>query len=273
MITIAISTVEKNFLTLLKRIKNVQLEQGMELLIICQISPESDSFSTTKKKFEEIFLSETCSDFFKLRVYQERGLSLSRNRAIESCSTSYVWFIDDDVEFIASEFSKIIDLLTAEKPDLLLVKIGSLEDKNAFYKDYRFRVVGFNNNKLLLLKASSIETLANMSFLKLHNVRFHRDLGLGALYPCGEENDFLCNMVNRGGRLFYSDIVPVLHTTKMEFRAVVTKEHYLARGYIASQLPFIIHLLLIVRWSFRGNDNFKFTDRFKWLTNGRKIFR
>ena len=273
MITLAISTVEKNFFKLIDRIKHLQLEEGMRLLIVCQISPESDSFSNTKKNFEKFFSNEVCSKFFSVKIYQERGLSLSRNRAIDNCSTSYIWFLDDDVEFIVDELSNIINLLTSESPDLLLVKIGSLEDKNSFYKDYRFSAVGFNNNKLLLLKASSIETLASMNFLKHHKIKFHPGLGLGAKYPCGEENDFLCNIVNHGGRVFYSDITPVLHTTKVEFRAAITKEHYLARGYVAAQLPFIIYLLLVVRWSLRGSENFKFIDRIKWLLNGRKIFR
>jgi glycosyltransferase involved in cell wall biosynthesis len=256
LLTLAFSTVNKNLLQLLTRLKEQSFPEWIDIIIINQIFDDIDS---------------SIVEDGKIRVYHfhERGISRSRNRALELSVTKFVWFLDDDVTIDVSKFSQLHDLLETFNSTAFIVNIGSLEDDKAFYKDYSKRPYGaVVKNKLHLLRVSSIEIIVNRDLILRKKIYFDEELGLGTTYPCCEENKFLMDIYNQFGTICFYDITPIRHTTKLDGRLAVSKGHYLARGYIAKLFPLYIRILLILRWAMRRNEHYGFLSRCCLLFNG-----
>ncbi|WP_272574439.1 glycosyltransferase [Providencia sp. PROV259] len=262
-LTLAISTIYKNLNDTLKYLETLPKIENVEILIICQLL--SSNIENLKHQ-KTIYNNEIITYY-----YNEKGISNSRNRAIEKSSSKYIWFLDDDIELNITDIYKLIELLYDSQSDCELVKIGSLENDNEFYKNYNSRKFGLCTNSVQLLQVSSIEIIINKESITNKKVSFNPKFGLGSDYPAGEENLFLINLFEKGSTINFLDITPIRHTTLMTYRLKKTKEHYLAQGYIASRFPFYIKLPLILRWSLRDNKKISFVKRIKYLISGKSI--
>ncbi|MEY0935245.1 glycosyltransferase [Providencia rettgeri] len=262
-LTLAISTIYKNLNNTLQYLETLPKIEDIEILIICQLL---DSNIENLKHQKIIYNNEIITYY-----YNEKGISNSRNRAIEKSSSKYIWFLDDDIKLNITEVDKLIEYLHNSQSDSELVKIGSLENDNEFYKNYNSRKFGLCTNSVKLLQVSSIEIIVNKESIMNKKVFFNPRFGLGSDYPAGEENLFLIDLFEKGSTINFLDITPIRHTTLMTYRLKKTKEHYLAQGYIASKFPFYIKFPLILRWSLRDNKKISFVKRIKYLISGKLI--
>ncbi|WP_335911001.1 glycosyltransferase family A protein [Shewanella indica] len=235
MINISISTMDRNFGNTLEVVSLLSRKnKKINFLIICQKSSSNVDYNLSNN----------------LRIIKTTsvGLSKSRNLAIESVNTGWIWFQDDDIKLDESKLEKIIDELYCYKPDLYFIKIGSLENKNEYYKNYSF----FEKHSYLnFLKVSSIEIVANIEFIKNNNLKFNESLGLGTTLPCCEENKFIYDCFLRTRNVKYSDIKACYHTTLIENRNIDIRRNLIAKGYFLRIIPFYIALPLLFRWSFK----------------------
>lgn len=260
MLTLAFSTVHQKLNKLVDYLTSVNFPGDIKILIINQCIDIPDEF---------VFVPPYVDDnIVTIKTFYEKGISKSRNRAIEHCTTDYIWFLDDDIEFVLSELVQLTELLKNTHDDLCIVKIGSLEDKHKYYKDYSRRHYGVINKQIELLRISSIEIVAKHKFLVGQDIKFDERLGLGTQYPCCEENNFLIDSFKHGAKIANIDITPILHTTKREHRLTVGLGHYFARGYTASRFNVVIKWLLIIRWSVRRDVNVSFNKRATAMING-----
>jgi hypothetical protein len=166
----------------------------------------------------------------------EKGLSKSRNALLTTLKSDYVWLIDDDVTITTNNLDTIYATLK-EYPeyDLLIGKIGCADNEELF-KRYNKRS-GYRG----VLSVSSIEMIINKRFLFEKNIFFNNNLGLGARYPCGEENELLIKCLNKGASIKFLDQVFILHPSlssldKSDYFS--TKEQIIAKKIIAKVLPF-----------------------------------
>ncbi len=262
-LTLAISTISSNLDDILKYLEQIPKINNIEIIIICQIFDSE----LLRPSVENIYYNNELTIY----SYQEKGISNSRNRAIEKSKSNYIWFLDDDIQLNINSVCRLISHLHKSKNDCEIVKIGSLEDNSKFYKNYNSRIFGLCREPVKLLQVSSIEIIIKRKSILDKNITFNSNLGLGTLYPAGEENLFLLDLFSNKLLINFIDITPIKHTTLTTYRLKKSKGHYQAQGYIASRFPFYIKTLLIIRWSLRKNQEIPFIKRIKYIISGKSI--
>ncbi|MDN5276157.1 MAG: hypothetical protein PWR01_122 [Clostridiales bacterium] len=182
----------------------------------------------------------------------KKGLSYARNRGLERCSGDIVVLSDDDcwyhknsLKIIVEEFEKNPNL------DVLLTQIYDYEN-NRLYKKYS------NKRKRLrkydLMSRSSIEiSFKRTSCTCLFDERF----GLGSMYPCTEEVDFLINNYSKSKNYYYVPEVTVYHSVKYNNN---DKDKLIAKGaFYGKNFNIIILLLVIIRdLIIKKQNNYKY---------------
>ncbi|WP_064435734.1 glycosyltransferase [Pseudoalteromonas neustonica] len=252
LLTVAISTVKSERDNVLEKINNLSgaTKDLLDFLVVSQ--------------FEDEYQNSLIGDIRVVKL-TGKGLSKSRNLAIQETSTEWIWFQDDDFSINENELSFLVSSLSNGDIDIALIRIGSLENSEKYYKNY----VDYSKyTRLLSLKVSSIEIIARVSFIRDKEISFNEKLGLGTELPCCEENQFMLDSFDRGANINFLNRTLCYHTTLAENRKIDYVKNLKAKGYFLRRLPAYISLLLIFKWAFTLNTNFSFFQNIKLLTNG-----
>jgi glycosyltransferase involved in cell wall biosynthesis len=177
----------------------------------------------------------------------DSGLSKSRNVVLRNTSGDFVWFLDDDVSVKADSLDLIRHM--SQESDVVLARVGCANGPG-LYKNYDRKFwLPFS-----LLRVSSIELIVNRRNVLERGVFFDERLGLGAKYPCGEENAFLLDLHRSGARFERTDNVVVYHPCSDECQMgyFKTEPQMFARGIVAARLGFMRGFVLCCYWSLRS---------------------
>ncbi len=247
-------------------ISTVKVSENSELINKVKCYEEllgSDVFFLIISQKETCDKVENISDKISICYSQESGLSKSRNLAIDKCNTDWVWFQDDDIELDLLGTKNLVANLKNEL-DFCFGRVGSLEQRDEFYKNYNFQM---SDSILNALKISSIEIVAKVSFLRRYNVKFNENLGLGTALPSCEENLFLLNAFKLTPNYTFLKDVCCYHTTLEDSRDIDHLGRFKARGYLLRHLPIYYSLPLLLRWSFRKAGKISRYKRAKLMIN------
>ncbi|MGI2072223.1 glycosyltransferase [Shewanella baltica] len=251
-LTIAISTVKAQRNAVIKKINalNDVTKKTVSFLVISQLEDE----------YENTFI-----DGIKIIKLTSKGLSKSRNVAIKETFTEWVWFQDDDFSINEIQLSSFLESSLTNNIDIALIRIGSLENCEKYYKNY----VGYSKfTRLLSLKVSSIEIIAKVNFIKENTIAFDERLGLGTELPCCEENKFMLDSFDKGANIHFFSQTLCYHTTLPENRNVDYVKNLQAKGYFLKNFSIPIALILIFKWTFTIKSKFNFLKNLKLLTKG-----
>lgn len=140
--------------------------------------------------------------------YDEKGLSKSRNLALNMASSEGVYLTDDDI-VLRDNFNDIIATALIENPDydILAFNIEGIE------KEFKKMVTQESDlNLLTSMKLSSVQIVFRTSFLKKYNIKFDERFGAGAKYSMGEENIILFDAIKKGAKIkFIPETIAFLH--------------------------------------------------------------
>lgn len=252
-LTVAISTMHERLEGLLDRLVSYQnnLPSTVKFLVVSQMEAEDLYYS-----------------FHGIDVYsrKNKGLSKSRNIAVDKCDTEWIWFQDDDIELILDRFKFFLNRLRNIRSNVLLVKVASRESPEEGFKDYhRYAVQSF----LLAMRVSSIEIVAKVDFLRKYNLRFDENLGLGSALPSCEENLFFYDCVVRSpGNYKLCDDTVCMHTTLSGDREIDYWGRYKARGYMLGKMRSFLSPLILTWWAVReSSDGISRKKRFSLMLN------
>ncbi|MGO2275497.1 glycosyltransferase [Pseudoalteromonas nigrifaciens] len=251
-LTIAISTIKVNRSTVIKKINALSdiTKKTVHFLVISQLEDEDESYLT-----DDVQVIKSTS----------KGLSKSRNIAIKEVYTEWVWFQDDDFLIDEIQLLSFLDSLLNNYVDIALIRIGSLENSEKYYKNY----VNYSKfTRLLSLKVSSIEIIAKVNFIKKNKIEFDEKLGLGTELPCCEENKFMLDSFDKGANVDFCTQTLCYHTTIPENRNVDYVKNLQAKGYFLKSLSNPIAFILIFKWTFTIKSKFNFLKNFKLLMKG-----
>ncbi|EKO3914738.1 glycosyltransferase family 2 protein, partial [Vibrio metschnikovii] len=142
---------------------------------------------------------------FNIIVSTEKGLSRSRNLAIENCDTDYIIFSDDDNNY-DEELYNIISRIIFKNKECQFFSFIISDNQGEHFKKYPS--VSHYHTKRSILRLSSIENCYLMSFLKDNKVRFNESFGLGSIYPACEQPIFASDIINCGGKgIFVPEVI------------------------------------------------------------------
>lgn len=250
MLTIAISTVAASLNKLTDYVqKNIdKIDSRVNFLICSQREP----INTVTHLSERV----------KVIKSTESGLSRSRNMLLTNIQSKWLWIQDDDIELEFEALQQLVDILHNSNDDLHFIKVKSLENHSAFYKNYAFHSSHKFTNSL---KISSIEIIVRQEFVNANNIKFDTKLGLGTQLPCCEENKFVLDLFKSDAKVSYLDIATCYHTTNIENRDINHAGRFRARGYLLRFYPFYIRFALMLRWAIKIPAELSFYVKMKLM--------
>ena len=145
----------------------------------------------------------------RLRVYsfQERGLSRSRNHALDLARRDIMVIADDDLEYQPG-FETSVRAAFAAAPGAAILTFQFLDsDTNELAKKYSVR--GHAHHRFSVPALTSMELAIRRSLLP--RVHFDERFGLGAQYPSGEEAIFVADAMRAGAKAQYVPLVLCSH--------------------------------------------------------------
>lgn len=218
-------------------------------------------------------LNEELSDK-KVYSYNEKGLSKSRNKAIEKSDADICVVADDDMEYVEN-FEQIIEEAYAKHPDADIIAFYVESAPNSERKKSKLKEgkVGY----LLSLKVQSVQMTFKRNKIVQSNLRFDENFGAGTDNYMGEENIFLYDCLKKGLKIYS---VPIKIASLKDGESTWFKgfnEKYLqvkgAMFYRMSKLfcDFFILQFAVRRYKlFKGNVTF--TDVLKNMFIGKRKY-
>ena len=169
---------------------------------------------------------------FRILSYNERGLSKSRNRAIENAIGDVCVIADDDVTYIDG-YDQIIAEAFEKNKDVDIFTFQVNTPNGDKYKNYSEKK--FYHNMKSVLKVSSIEIVFNRKKIINNDINFNEHFGLGAEFSSGEENIFLRECLRKGLKIMYIPEPIVIHDK--ESSGSLNKESvFLSKGALFKEL-------------------------------------
>jgi GT2 family glycosyltransferase len=141
--------------------------------------------------------------------YKERGLSKSRNRAIELCDSDIALISDDDVVYLEKVKETILKAFK-ENPDADIITFQFLKDQNRLYKT-NYQKETFWHDIYSLARVSSVEIAFKVDKIKNLNICYDEHFGLGSTFPTGEEYIFLSDALKKGLKILYLPVPILIH--------------------------------------------------------------
>ncbi|SIS38191.1 hypothetical protein SAMN05421766_101249 [Zobellia uliginosa] len=237
-ITILVSTVDGGILrndTLL----NMPLSTSLNMVIVNQMIKNDVPLSIQR-------------DHCKIINSKTKGLSVSRNLALNEVRSGYAIVADDDVVYVDGFEERIRQAFQKfKKRAILTFRIETPE--GGFFKDYASEA--FEHNARSLLKVSSIDMVLNVSELN-SDVKFDEQFGLGAKYNTGENNIFLLDAHRKGLLMGYVPETIVIHPFENSGR-VLNAGHLFAKGAVFRRMFGLKGLAIIIVFCIKKRKEMK----------------
>ncbi|MCV2487281.1 glycosyltransferase [Flavobacterium sp. SH_e] len=165
------------------------------------------------------------SSFPNIRVINsfEKGLSKSRNLALENAIGNILLISDDDVVFQEGFIAKIIGAYN-KYPKASVIKFCALRSNEMPLNKYSANSKS-HLNAFDILNTSSIELTLNRFQVDFRKYRFDENFGLGGIFEMGEEAVFLSDFKKDGKQLIFEPEIIVAHnnSTSSEKRDILDK--------------------------------------------------
>lgn len=205
---------------------------------------------------------------------RERGVSKSRNRAIENTHFEIALISDDDVEFLENIENIVVDAFK-KNPDADIITFqAKIPTGEPFKSNYKTK--SFYHNLKTIMRVSTIEMAFRVESIKKNNLKFDEEFGLGSNYPTGEEAIFLSDAIKKGLRILYIPTTIVSHAKEssggmfknnpklIEAKGAMFYRIFALGGYLVS--------LLFALKKYKMS-NYSFIEFYKLMLIGTKDFK
>lgn len=248
----------------------IDMLSRMNIHCDCMIINQCD-----RDDYEELQLKNDDGSMQRVRIFYTttRGLSNSRNIALENCSADILGLADDDLEYYDDFHKTIIEGWEEnKKADVLIFNMDSF---NKVYPDHGFRCHYFNLfgfcSVLVTFRTSSLRK-ARFSDGRL--LRFNPVFGTGSKYfKSGEENIFLSDCYNAGLKVYYTPrkILKRPESESSWFHGF-TPDFFVDRGAVFYQMNSALFYFLMYQFSIRKAKeaaDISFRDRINYMKKGK----
>lgn len=183
-----------------------------------------------------------------LNVY-DKGLSKSRNLAIENAVGKLCVITDDDVVF-ADNFDNLITNAFNAHKSAAIISFRAERAPGVLYKSYpeEHTIVAGQISRLGIM---SIEMVINRALV---SARFNENFGLGAHFGMGEEAVFINDVYKNGGKILLEPRVIVRHTDKDTHQKIDVYTKYYIHGAICTNIfrhTYLLWVFLKLRYELK----------------------
>lgn len=218
---------------------------------------------------EQILLTKN-NERLKFINSKDRGLSKSRNLAINNSESDICIFADNDVIY---EDNYIDTILEAYKkhPDAAVIAF-TVSSTNMDRPSSRLRTGRIN--RIMSMKISSVQISFKRSIIEEYQLYLNENFGAGSnTFSNGEENIFLYNAIKKGLKVYYVDqkIAEVNHDESTWYGKNPEKD-LLTKGAMFYTMSSILYPLYNIQFGIRKykeyNESFTFLEALKILFRG-----
>lgn len=158
----------------------------------------------------------------KIILSDKRGLSNSRNLLLKNMAGDIAIVTDDDLEY-RSDYLETIENAYRNFPDADIIVFRFTEDRQ---RETRARYKKpFRMNFFTISKASSVEITFRISKVREAELGFDPLLGVGSVFPTGEENAFLADALRAGLKIYHVPITICYTECSDAERGTWVKQH------------------------------------------------
>ena len=176
------------------------------------------------------------SEYPNIRVVNsfEKGLSKSRNLALENAQGKILVIADDDVVYQEGFSTKIINAYN-QFPDAAAINFCAVKSDGSLIKNYP-KHSKTNLNAFDIFNTSSIEMTLNKSILDKTGINFDENFGLGGIFEMGEEAIFLFDLKSKKQQLVFEPKVIVQHPELTSSSKKSIEEKYYIQGALCTRI-------------------------------------
>lgn len=204
----------------------------------------------------------------------DRGLSKSRNLAINNSEEEILVIADDDLIYV-DNYEEIIEEQYKRNPkyDIIVFQVEGINKKFKNYYKYE-RELGY----LTSMKVSSVEiTLKRESIIK-SGINFNELLGSGAKYSMGEENTFLFECLKKGLKIKYVPVkIADLNIGQSTWFKGFNEKYFFDRGAVFTAMTKKLYLILIFQFAIRHwrlcKEQIGIIKSIKFMIQGHKSYK
>lgn len=204
---------------------------------------------------------------------EERGLSKSRNMALENASANVCVIADDDEVFLP-KYAQVIEKSYFQNPnhDILRFKIEGIERPFKHYSDSEC-----NMSFVKSMKVSSVELAFKRDSVWRNCISFDELIGAGTKFLMGEENAFIWECIRKGMKVHYvPKTIANLHMGSSTWFNGHNKDYFVGRGAAFTAMSRKISIILILQFAARRKkmyqDEITMTSAIKYMLQGRKEY-
>ncbi|MCH4551348.1 glycosyltransferase family A protein [Aestuariibaculum lutulentum] len=192
------------------------------------------------------------SNYSNIRVINsfEKGISKSRNLAIQNAKAVYCLLADDDIQYQQSFSKKILDAFVDYK-EADIVTFQMINDKGELYNRYPDTV---KHDRKTVSTVNSVVIAFRRKSVVEHNLFFNNYFGLGSIFETADEYVFLRSCLRANLNLFYKPIIILKHPCYSSGTDVSSDKVIFARSAVFYKYNGIVtyfklayHLLLLLK--------------------------
>lgn len=237
-------------------------------VLISTMNPSPDSFKG--KNFNVLVISQNQTGIhfqdenLEFISFDEKGLSKSRNRALENGKAELGLIADDDVAF-CEDFDAKIKKAFQEFPDADIITFKILTPTGENYKNYPES--SFKHTRKSIYTVSSVEIVFKLERLKKAGIKFDERFGLGASYPSGEETIFLNDAMNKGLNIYFVPEYIVMHPLESSGK-ILDASYYKSKGALIKRLygysfNLVLGMAFLIKQYLKPQKSISFFSSFK----------
>lgn len=186
--------------------------------------------------------------------YNEKGLSKSRNKAIEKCSSDIFLIADDDMIYV-DNYEIIVNEAYNKYPDADIIAFYVASDNPNNIKP---RLKEGKINLLTSFKLQSVQLSFKTNVIKNKKIKFDEKFGAGSEFFMGEENIFLTECVKSKLKIYsYPVEIAKLINRKSTWFNGYTKEYFQVKGACFSKISRYFWFFLFVQFAVRKRSEYK----------------
>jgi hypothetical protein len=209
----------------------------------------------------------------KLYSYNEKGLSKSRNNALEKASKDICLFADDDVKYV-HDYKKIIKEAYRKNPNADII-IFYVESKNKNRRSKKIK--NGRMNWLQSMKVKSSEISFKRENIVKSKIRFDENFGSGTKISNGEETIFIADCIKNGLNVVsYNKKIAETENKDSTWFKGYDKKYFLDRGAIFARMSPKLYKLLILQFAIRKHKlyskKFKIIEVYNIMKAGAKEY-
>ena len=244
-------------------------EENHELINKMNVRTSSITISQVEKKENK----EISNSKNKLFLYKEKGLSKSRNRAINKSEADICVIADDDIEYV-DNYEEIIKQAYEKNIDADAI-IFKIDDRNEERKTSPIRKNRINIIDTMRVSSNQI-TFKRNSILK--KIKFDEEFGSGSKYFFGEDAIMIRDAIKEKLKVIYVDeLICIKPKNESSWFKGYNKEYFISKGAIFYRISSTLCFLLILQFAIRKRkkykENLRINESIKYMKKGAKEYR